>query len=51
MNARPPYSVVIPVYNSQDIVGETPSAYREGHDPFVAPNCFQMLAMRPLTAR
>src|SRR5215213_8326109 len=34
----------------RDIVGEPPSAYREGHDPFAAPNCFQMLAMRPLTA-
>jgi AraC-like DNA-binding protein len=34
----------------KDIVGETPSAYREGHDPFVAPNCFQMLAMRPMFA-
>ena len=34
----------------KDIVGETPSGYREGHDPFVAPNCFQMLAMRPMFA-
>ena len=34
----------------KEIVGETPSAYREGHDPFVAPNCFQMLAMRPMFA-
>ena len=34
----------------KDIVGETPSAYRQGHDPFVAPNCFQMLAMRPMFA-
>ena len=32
------------------IVGETPSAYRAGHGPMVAPNCFQMMAMRPLGA-
>jgi AraC-like DNA-binding protein len=32
----------------RDIVGETPSAYRVGHDPMVAPNCVQMMAMRPL---
>ncbi len=30
------------------IVGETPSDYRLGHDPMVAPNCVQMMAMRPL---
>ena len=34
----------------KEIVGETPSGYRDGHDPFVAPNCFQMLAMRPMLA-
>ncbi len=34
----------------KEIVGETPSGYRDGHDPFVAPNCFQMLAMRPMFA-
>ena len=34
----------------KDIVGETPSGYRQGHHPFVAPNCFQMLAMRPMFA-
>ena len=34
----------------KEIVGETPSAYRAGNGPMVAPNCFQMLAMRPLTA-
>jgi AraC-like DNA-binding protein len=34
----------------KDIVGETPSDYRQGHDPFIAPNCFQMLAMRPMFA-
>jgi AraC-like DNA-binding protein len=32
------------------IVGETPSAYRIGHGPMEAPNCLQMLAMRPLVA-
>ena len=31
----------------REIVGETPSQYRAGHDPMVAPNCFQMMAMRP----
>ena len=31
----------------RDIVGETPSGYREGHGPMVAPNCFQMAATRP----
>lgn len=34
----------------REIVGETPSAYREGHGPMVAPNCLQMMAMRPLVA-
>jgi len=34
----------------REIVGETPSAYRSGHGPIVAPNCVQMLAMRPLGA-
>lgn len=31
----------------RDIVGETPSAYREGNGPIVAPNCVQLVAMRP----
>lgn len=31
----------------RDIVGQTPSAYRRENGPFVAPNCFQMAAMRP----
>jgi AraC-like DNA-binding protein len=31
----------------RDIVGETPSGYRAGHEPMVAPNCFQMAATRP----
>ena len=34
----------------REIVGETPSDYRAGNGPMVAPNCFQMLAMRPLVA-
>jgi AraC-like DNA-binding protein len=34
----------------REIVGETPSGYRLGNGPMVAPNCFQMLAMRPLVA-
>jgi AraC-like DNA-binding protein len=34
----------------REIVGESPSAYRAGNGPMVAPNCFQMLAMRPLVA-
>ena len=29
------------------IVGETPSDYRDGHGPMVAPNCFQLAATRP----
>src|SRR5689334_5328340 len=33
-----------------EIVGQSPSAYREGNDPFIAPNCFQMMAMRPFVA-
>jgi AraC-like DNA-binding protein len=31
------------------IVGETPSAYRQGHGPIVAPHCVQLTAMRPRT--
>lgn len=34
----------------REIVGETPSEYRSAHGPLVAPNCFQMLAMRPMVA-
>ena len=34
----------------REIVGETPSDYRLEHGPMVAPNCFQMMAMRPLVA-
>ena len=33
-----------------DIVGVTPSDYRDEHEPLVAPNCFQMAAMRPRAA-
>jgi len=33
-----------------EIIGETPSSYREGHGPMVAPNCVQMWAMRPRVA-
>ena len=35
----------------REIVGETPSGYRKGHGPIVAPNCVQMAAMRPRAAR
>jgi transcriptional regulator GlxA family with amidase domain len=31
----------------REIIGETPSTYRDGHGPMVAPNCIQMWAMRP----
>ena len=31
----------------REIVGETPSTYRLGHGPIVAPNCVQMWATRP----
>src|SRR6478609_9947371 len=34
----------------REIVGETPSGYRGAHGPMEAPNCFQMMAMRPLTS-
>ena len=34
----------------REIVGESPSEYRAGHGPLEAPNCFQMMAMRPLAA-
>src|SRR6516162_4945482 len=30
-----------------EIVGETPSYYRLGHGPIVAPHCVQLAAMRP----
>jgi AraC-like DNA-binding protein len=31
----------------REIVGQTPSVYREGHGPIVAPHCVQLAAMRP----
>jgi len=31
----------------REIVGETPSAYRAGHGPIVAPHCVQLAALRP----
>jgi AraC-like DNA-binding protein len=34
----------------REIVGETPSAYRAGHGPIVAPNCVQMASTRPREA-
>ena len=34
----------------REIIGETPSAYRLGHGPVVAPNCVQLAAMRPRVA-
>ena len=34
----------------REIVGESPSDYRLGHEPMVAPNCFQLWAMRPVVA-
>ena len=34
----------------REIVGETPSAYRLGNGPIVAPHCVQLAAMRPREA-
>jgi AraC-like DNA-binding protein len=34
----------------REIVGETPSGYRSGHGPVVAPHCVQLAAMRPREA-
>ena len=31
----------------REIVGESPSGYRSGHGPVVAPHCVQLAAMRP----
>jgi AraC-like DNA-binding protein len=33
-----------------EIVGETPSEYRAGHGPVMAPNCIWMAATRPVGA-
>src|SRR5437764_5877630 len=30
-----------------EIIGESPSSYRDGHGPMVPPTCVQMWAMRP----
>jgi AraC-like DNA-binding protein len=35
----------------REIVGETPSAYRAGNGPVVAPNCVQLAHMRPRADR
>jgi AraC-like DNA-binding protein len=32
------------------IVGETPTAYRSGNGPIIAPHCVQLAAMRPVVA-
>jgi len=34
----------------REIIGETPSEYRVGNGPMVAPNCFQMVTTRPVVA-
>lgn len=34
----------------REIVGESPSVYRRGHGPIVAPHCVQLAAMRPRVA-
>jgi AraC-like DNA-binding protein len=34
----------------REIVGESPSGYRIGHGPIVAPHCVQLVAMRPRAA-
>jgi AraC-like DNA-binding protein len=34
----------------KEIVGESPSAYRAGNGPMMAPNCMQMAATRPRQA-
>lgn len=31
----------------KEIVGQTPSGYRSGHGPVIAPHCVQLAAMRP----
>jgi AraC-like DNA-binding protein len=32
----------------REIVGESPSAYRAGHEPMEIPHCFQMATTRPV---
>ncbi|MBO0702738.1 MAG: helix-turn-helix transcriptional regulator [Candidatus Dormibacteraeota bacterium] len=34
----------------REIVGQTPSVYRLGHEPMVAPNCVQRAVTRPVVA-
>lgn len=34
----------------REIVGQSPSDYRLGHEPMLPPNCFQMAGMRPVVA-
>jgi AraC-like DNA-binding protein len=34
----------------RDVVGESPSDYRDAHPPIEAPNCFQMASTRPRVA-
>jgi len=34
----------------REIIGQSPSAYRTEHGPMDAPNCIQLMAMRPLGA-
>jgi AraC-like DNA-binding protein len=34
----------------REIVGESPTEYRARNGPIIVPNCFQMMAMRPLVA-
>jgi AraC-like DNA-binding protein len=34
----------------REIIGETPSAYRAGNGPIIAPNCVQMATTRPREA-
>ena len=34
----------------REIVGESPSEYRIGHGPMIVPNCYQMVATRPVVA-
>jgi len=34
----------------REIVGTTPTDYRDNHGPIVAPNCFQLMYTRPRVA-
>ena len=35
----------------REIVGQSPSEYRDSNEPMIAPNCFQLAAMRPWGGR